>query len=500
MRIYIMDNYYTKYLKYKNKYLELKRANGGIGVMGGSGGVIRGGYLGSEPCPKTFGLFNLTTKSPWHYLRDYNCTFEDLNKKIPKKVDAITYDDFLRTNNKNPQQKITLQHLRERGFTKDFLLEKGFTEDVLNKVWIPLEQLLELKRQRSSAIKIYMIDTQDPTLIEISKDIDGKKLADFIEYSDILNRSTFKYPISDLKKFFSIKDFKVAYPQMHTKNGRFYETPFHKDRRSQIDHIFDKSEIEKIVGEKKLEEKDNTVQLRNLKIGIDKLKSYGYSAEELKEARFSASELKVGGYELLPLIIAEYTNNELKKAGFSATDLVEEGFLISKDDGFTAKELKDDGFSAKELKNFGFDAKELKYAGYSAKEINDAGYTLQNLRDAKFDESIIGIIEQVNNSGLKGVHITAKELKEVGYSAKEINDAKYTSQDLIDANFDESIIGIIEKVNNSGLKGVHITATELKLIGYSAKELKKAGYTNIELKPAGYSRYELSNVLVVKHN
>ena len=30
-----MDNYYTKYLKYKNKYLELKRANGCVGVIGG---------------------------------------------------------------------------------------------------------------------------------------------------------------------------------------------------------------------------------------------------------------------------------------------------------------------------------------------------------------------------------------------------------------------------------------------------------------------------------
>ena len=332
-----MDNYYTKYLKYKNKYLELKRANGGVGVMGGSGGVIRGGYLGSEPCPKTFGILGLGIKSPWHYLRDYNCTFEDLNKKIPQKVSAITYDEFLRTNQEHHDQIISVQHLRERGFTKDFLLKKGFTEDVLNEVWIPLEQLRELKIQGSSAIKIYIADatTQDPTLIKISKDIDdGKKLADFIEYSDILNRSTFKYPIRDLKKFFSIKDFKDAHSQMSVYNEKRYESPFHNDRRSETVGIFDELEIEKIVGRKNLEEKDNIVQLRNLKIGIDKLKSYGFSASELKDGGFSASELKDrgysakelkdGGYDLTSLLRAYYTIAELEQLGYNDQEITEQ--------------------------------------------------------------------------------------------------------------------------------------------------------------------------------
>ena len=91
-----MDNYYTKYLKYKNKYLELKRTNGGVigggvigsggvgsggtgsggvgsggvgsggiggGVIGSGGVVIRGGNLGTKPCPATFGLFDFTLLS-----------------------------------------------------------------------------------------------------------------------------------------------------------------------------------------------------------------------------------------------------------------------------------------------------------------------------------------------------------------------------------------------------------------------------------------------------
>ena len=96
-----MDNYYTKYLKYKNKYIELKRANCGIGggggvIMGGSDGVIRGGYLGSKQCPETFGLFNLTTKSVWYYLRKYRCKYDELFKKIIDKYEKIIniLDDY----------------------------------------------------------------------------------------------------------------------------------------------------------------------------------------------------------------------------------------------------------------------------------------------------------------------------------------------------------------------------------------------------------------------
>ena len=212
-----MDNYYTKYLKYKNKYLELKRANGGVGVMGGSVGsvgvmggsvgsggvgsggvgsggvVISGGNLGTELCPVTFGVFDFTLMSVWAYLRKYDCTFMTLLDKIPKKVEAITYDDFSRTNRVNPTKMITVQNLRERGFTKKFLLRKGFLEEVLNKVWLPLEQLQQLKSQGRSAIELYIADTQESNLIKISKEIEnGKKLVDFIMYDDINNKASFK--------------------------------------------------------------------------------------------------------------------------------------------------------------------------------------------------------------------------------------------------------------------------------------------------------------------
>jgi hypothetical protein len=98
-----MDNYYLKYIKYKNKYIELKQC---INV----------------------GLIESIGKSVWWYIRNYDCTYEKLLEKIPDKVNAITYTDFQRTNtdHQHQQQKITVQHLYDRHFPVEFLYEKQF--------------------------------------------------------------------------------------------------------------------------------------------------------------------------------------------------------------------------------------------------------------------------------------------------------------------------------------------------------------------------------------
>jgi ribosomal protein L13E len=464
-----MDNYYTKYLKYKNKYLELKRANGAIiggvgsggvgsGVIGSNGVVISGGNLGTKPCPTTFGVFDFTLMSVWDYLRKYDCTFMTLLDKIPKKVEAITYDYFLRTNRENPTKMITVQNLRERGFTKKFLLKKGFLEQALNEVWLPLEQLQTLKRSGHSAIEIYIKDTQEPNLINISKEIaDGKKLADFIVYDDRTQWSSFRYPIRDLRYFFSIKDFKEAYPQMCTNNGKQYKTPFYgymNDGSGNDSHnlrqIFDDSEMRKIVGFiTELEEKDDTVQLRNLRIGIYKLKSYGYSATELKNAGYSAKELKDAGY----------TPQELREAGYdehmieiiNVVDIIiakinEAG--IKKD---TTKKVSE--YSAKDLKDAGYSAKELKDAGYSAKELKDAGYSAKELKDAGYNQYIIEIIDKKNKNGL---HEIPHTLGAIHYIIRDVTELKH-------------------------LKDAGYTVNDLKYL-YSLDDFMFAGFTDEELK------------------
>ena len=143
-----MDNYYTKYIKYKSKYLELKGING---IKGASINYVRGGgnddvyyskymkyknkyikergLVGGElkKCTNV-GFFESTGKSVWWYIRNTDCNYGNLLKKIPDKVNAITYTDFQRTNSEpeHQQQKITVQNLYEKQFPVEFLYEKQF--------------------------------------------------------------------------------------------------------------------------------------------------------------------------------------------------------------------------------------------------------------------------------------------------------------------------------------------------------------------------------------
>jgi len=86
-------------MKYKTKYIKER------GLVGGD--------LGTEPCPATFGVFDFTSKSVWWYIRKYNCTYDDLIKKIPDKVNAITINELYLTNQnlKHAQQQITVVDL-----------------------------------------------------------------------------------------------------------------------------------------------------------------------------------------------------------------------------------------------------------------------------------------------------------------------------------------------------------------------------------------------------
>jgi intracellular multiplication protein IcmE len=282
-----MDNYYTKYLKYKNKYLELKRANGVIGVIGGGvigggggvgsggvGSVIWGDYLGHEPCPSTFGIYGMTTKSVWYYLRNYNCTFEDLNKKIPEKVDAITYTDFLRTNSEYFENyKITIEYLLFRGFPVEFLRERGFLEEIkkIKKVHEILYYLYspnEIEKESGSLEKIknYKFTIAD---FEISWSIPEKRLK-------ILKRAGF-----------SASELKIAGYSANTlkKTGFTFK------------------------------------ELQEAEFPLTELKSAGFNAEELKKEGFTIRSLNQMGYTLQELKKAWITATQLKEAGYSSEEL-----------------------------------------------------------------------------------------------------------------------------------------------------------------------------------
>ena len=139
-----MDNYYTKYIKYKNKYLELKKVNDGTYYTKNiKEKKLIGGVLGTAPCPSTIGLFGFTFGSIWSYLREYNCTYKELLRKIPDKVNVITYTDFQRTNRDNKQNSLTVANLRSRDFPALFLKNRGFPLGVLKVEGFTVSELKE---------------------------------------------------------------------------------------------------------------------------------------------------------------------------------------------------------------------------------------------------------------------------------------------------------------------------------------------------------------------
>ena len=363
-----MDNYYTKYLKYKNKYLELKRANSAI-INGESGsvgdGVIRGGFLGTEQCPETFGLLGLTTKSVWSYLRKYNCTYDKLFEKIPSTVNAITYADFKRSNNEHlGYQQITIKDLLNRGFPVEFLREKGFLEGIKK----------ELKVRE---ILYYLYD------------------AKYIENTtgSLEKIKNYKFTIDDFKN-----SFQHTYA-LYLKRARYSAT--------ELKNVGINAFFLKLLGFTFQQLKDagfNAEELKKAGFTIRSLvTNMGYTLQELKEIGFSATEFKDEKYSPDTLYSAGFSLKDLKSVGFSAIELV--GEEITDDNiikaGFTIDEinkarylldklkknvplsdLKKEGVTATELKAAWISAEKLKPAGYSAEELKDAGYSAEELKKA----------------------------------------------------------------------------------------------------------------------
>ena len=375
-----MDNYYTKYLKYKNKYLELKRANSAI-INGESGsvgdGVIRGGFLGTEQCPETFGLLGLTTKSVWSYLRKYNCTYDKLFEKIPSTVNAITYADFKRSNNEHlGYQQITIKDLLNRGFPVEFLREKGFLEGIKK----------ELKVRE---ILYYLYD------------------AKYIENTtgSLEKIKNYKFTIDDFKN-----SFQHTYA-LYLKRARYSATEL------------------KNVG-------INAFFLKLLGFTFQQLKDAGFTFQQLKDAGFNAEELKKAGFTIRSLVTnMGYTLQELKEIGFSATEFKDEKYspdtLYSA--GFSLKDLKSVGFSAIELVGEEITDDNIIKAGFTIDEINKARYLLDKLKKNVPLSDLKK--EGVTATELKAAWISAEKLKPAGYSAEELKDAGYSAEELKKAGY-----------------------------------------------------------------
>ncbi len=356
-----MDNYYTKYIKYKSKYLELKRANDGgngvdRGVIGSGNNIISGGSLGYEDCSKT-PLISIG-KTVWWYLRKYNCKYEDLKKKIPKKVNAITYEDFKRTNAEHPQhEEITIKSLIFIGFPIEFLRERGFLE--------------EIKKNYEVHDILYLLYThaeiQDP-LVSLDK----------------------------LKNYnFTIKNFGKSFG----KNAGKYL------KRAGFNAIELKNE------------NYSALSLKQLGFNFQQLLDAKFSAENLRDAKFSAEELKYAGFNIHSLEKMGYTLQELKKAGFSAKNFKEALFRPHRLEilGFSLQDLKSVGFSAIQLIDDLYNDINIKEAGFSEDEIKKARILYGKLKESVPLSKLK--TEGVTAKELREAGYNAEELREAGYSA-----------------------------------------------------------------------------------
>ena len=121
-----MDNYYTKYIKYKSKYLELKRI---------TEKELVGGVVGELPC-----MLSILSTSIWDNLQRYNCNYEDINKKFPNEMLKLSYNDFLK-NKGSGNKEIKVSDLKERGFPLSVLKEAEFPLSELKTAGFPLSEL-----------------------------------------------------------------------------------------------------------------------------------------------------------------------------------------------------------------------------------------------------------------------------------------------------------------------------------------------------------------------
>jgi intracellular multiplication protein IcmE len=551
-----MDNYYTKYLKYKNKYLELKGIKGIVSINnivrgGGNDGSyytkymkyktkyikekgLVGGALGTDPCPDTFGLMGFTSKSVWWYIRNYNCDYKKLHEKIPKKVDAISRTDFISTNEDHPEQKITVADLKNRGFSALFLKNAGFSAkelkegefsanslkvagfdaialkeggfsaiDLKNEGFDAKElkeggfdakelidvgfTLQQLKEGGFSAIELYIADKQVPELIEILKQIkSGTTLMDFVDDKNGL----FMYNLKNLKKFFSVKEFKkvrhnVRWTSIWNSRVIRYEWYTKNDLKKAG---FTEEQVFKIFEELDLEPKDKIVQLKDLDINARTLYEYGYKLSELKSGEFSASELRQAGFSANALKEEGFSISELRQAGFSAKELRQAEFSISelRQAGFGANELRQAEFSANALKEEGFSAYELKQAGYRAYELINVDFNEGELKQMGFSAKELRQ-EWFTLEKLKKGGFTASELKSAAYSALELKNVGFTLEQLEHAGYNKDIIKILKlKVEGKSIeelknKPYNFRLIQLKEGGFSYKELKEAGSKFVDL-------------------
>ena len=361
--IQMTDNYQTKYLKYKFKYLTQKE------LIGAAGPTLK---FGTEQCPENF--FNLfgVQRGIKYYLETYNCKYDDLVKKLDKqKLDKQTLDftqlifsvDDINNLIKREfpllfflDKKENIENLFNAGFNYNNLIKSGLDEKTILEKFkhftfgirflyhfqFSIKQILEQATyytllneflndmnsrpsewMKKNPIRYKMLKEAGFSPIELYVDRfmkDSNKYKLIIKYLDTMhkgrgqigqfhseNENTSKifnfrnntWDFETLKKLISISYFKVLFSVV---NYSWNMGQFH----------FTQEEENKIKGLVELEEKDYKVSLKNIGTAAD-FKQLDYNAVELKDAGFTLLELKDAGFSSEELQTADFTIDEINR-------------------------------------------------------------------------------------------------------------------------------------------------------------------------------------------
>ena len=482
------DTYYGKYIKYKIKYFKQ------IGLVGG--------VLGTGPCPETFGILH---RSIFWYLRNTLCNYDVFSKKIPKDDKMwtnFTWDNFVRTNEerKHEETVIYVEDLKTRRFPALYLKHKEFPLDRLREGGYTISELINDKTYTDNGKKVevegytvaelkgvgYSIDEfkaykkeEELSVLKHEGKSNAKLLAYFKELEklkpltikDLLGAN---FTIEEIVEIgFNLWEFVNAYKYKVLDATQFMEATQFMD----AENIG--SKIKKLSGDI-----ISTIikELKGKNYKIDQLKIF--SAELLIEAGFTLNDF-LNSVDLKELTDIDYIFNhflirDLKKAGFAHKQILQyiqinkEKFIQLKLNGFTIDEIfKGVNEHVIERVNESEVARLLRYVGFSINEfikadliriLKDAGFTIRELRSVGFD---------ING------------LKTIGFTVSEFKCARVTALELKDAEF-----GVI------ALKGAGFTAIALKSAGFNVSELKDDKFDIYDLKNAGFSISELKDAMV----
>ena len=529
------DIYYTKYLKYKNKYLNAKEKIGG----------------GETPCPK---IVTAVTQSysVLQFLVYYDCNYSQIMSHIPERLKAFTYKEFQDYNSKN-KKPITIDYLKKKGFTPEILKTIGFPQSEMLKKVSPYKLFnkgISFSKMRSEYPTLTMTDIKSagfgvrPELStpEIMKNIRDAcyTLREFSEMYDLKiiidTGFTFEeicdsglYSLETLSIYFSPEQVATVSDKEYTKEEILAAI---KDKSDNLDYT-------------KLRAINN---IRKDKIDIKLIKDFpldilyfgGYSIKELlkieiKPKEFisffkdknrlnslkddiSLDDLLKDEISIKDILEVGYKPCELKEKGIPASffmDIVEENPLLFK---------KLSCYKLKELKDAGYDEKQILQFKYTLEELKSNGYTLEHLLQIFGKEDDINemlklfsldeilnyfSIEELSSKWVKSIiihdkifieELSSPELKKRGFTVKKLFNLRFTIEELLNLGFDidelkdfSNIVIILKRrgFNLDNFKNHNFSVKKLKESGYTARELKEGGYSARELKEGDYKPLEI---------